>query len=308
MNARHHDRGRDGGVLAAVTLGLPTTYREADAARPQDSHAPSTAQAPTSTPPAPWAPTELPGDVYLIGCGDPEAANRSQPSAQGMGFKAWNLLRMAQLSLPVPAAFVIGTSYCANAPDRSADAMRELWLPGLQALERATGQTLGDARHPLLVSVRSGAAISMPGMMETLLDIGLCDATVAGMVRQTGNPRLVWDAYRRLVATYGEVVAGLPADHFERATVALFGTRDERDLDFAELRSLTRIARLGAMPSPPVALVGGDAGLARALREALTGLGESAAGRAALALGALERFDAMTDDDYAPVRAADATR
>jgi phosphonate transport system substrate-binding protein len=75
-----------------------------------------------------------------------------------------------------------------------------------------------------------------------------------------------------------------------------------------DLGSLARIARLGAMPSPPVALVGGDAGLARALREALTGLGDSAGGRAALALGALERFDAMTDADYAPVRAADATR
>jgi pyruvate,orthophosphate dikinase len=64
-----------------------------------------------------------------------------------------------------------------------------------------TGLGLGDARHPLLLSVRSGAPISMPGMMETLLNIGLCDATVAGLLRQTGNPRLVWDAYRRLVAT-----------------------------------------------------------------------------------------------------------
>jgi len=157
-----------------------------------------------------------------------------------MGFKAWNLLRMAQLLLPVPAAFVIGTAYCSNTVARAGGAMRNLWSPGLKALERETGQTLGDARHPLLISVRSGAAVSMPGMVETLLDVGLCDATVAGMVRQTGNPRLVWDAYRRLVATYGEVVAGLPAEHFENATSALFGARDERDLDFAELRSLTQ--------------------------------------------------------------------
>ena len=184
--------------------------------------------------------TELPPDVYLIGCGSPDQASRGQPTAQSMGFKAWNLLRMAQLALPVPPAFVIGTSYCSTPIARASAATRPVWLPGLQALEREAGQALGDARHPLLVSVRSGAAVSMPGMMETLLDVGLCDATVAGLVRHTGHPRLVWDAYRRLVATYGEVVAGLPAELFENATVALYGARDERDLDFAELRALTR--------------------------------------------------------------------
>jgi pyruvate, orthophosphate dikinase len=108
------------------------------------------------------------------------------------------------------------------------------------ALERSTGQALGDARRPLLLSVRSGAPVSMPGMMDTLLNIGLCDATVGGLMRQTGNPRLVWDAYRRLVATYGEVVAGLPATRFDEAATALFGGRDERELDFADLRSLTQ--------------------------------------------------------------------
>jgi pyruvate,orthophosphate dikinase len=80
----------------------------------------------------------------------------------------------------------------------------------------------------------------MPGMMETLLNIGLCDATVSGLMRQMGNPRLIWDAYRRLVATYGEVVAGLPASAFEEAASELFGEHDERDLDFADLRSLTQ--------------------------------------------------------------------
>jgi pyruvate,orthophosphate dikinase len=80
----------------------------------------------------------------------------------------------------------------------------------------------------------------MPGMMETILNIGLCDLTVGGFLRQTGNPRLVWDAYRRLVATYGEVVAGLPGSLFTAASTALFGARDEHDLDFAEMRLLTR--------------------------------------------------------------------
>lgn len=181
----------------------------------------------------------LPPEVYLIGCGDALTVC-GLASARSMGFKAWNLLRMAQLGLPVPPAFVIGTRYCAEpaAPDRQARS--DLWRAGLQALERSTGQVLGDARHPLLLSVRSGAPVSMPGMMDTLLNIGLCDATVPGLMRQTGNPRLVWDAYRRLVATYGEVVAGLPATHFDEAASALFPGRDERELDFAELRSLTQ--------------------------------------------------------------------
>ena len=174
-------------------------------------------------------------EMYLIGCGA-TAANTDRASVQTMGFKAWNLLRMAQMSLHVPPAFVLGTHYCA---DPTAAAVANVWDSGLLALERTTGQILGDTRRPLLLSVRSGAPVSMPGMMETLLNIGLCNATVGGLIRQTGNPRLVWDAYRRLVAAYGEIVAGLSAQLFEEATAALIDTRDERDLDFAELRELT---------------------------------------------------------------------
>jgi pyruvate,orthophosphate dikinase len=179
----------------------------------------------------------LPPEVYLIGCGG-HAAEQGQASAQTMGFKAWNLLRMAQLGLPVPPAFVLGTHYCAQAGKGALDP--GLWQGGLLAIETATGQGLGDPRHPLLLSVRSGAPVSMPGMMETLLNIGLCDATVGGLLRRTGNPRLVWDAYRRLVASYGEVVAGLPAQCFDDAARTLHGDRDERDLDFADLRALTQ--------------------------------------------------------------------
>jgi len=162
-------------------------------------------------------------------------------SAQTLGFKAWNLLRMAALGLPVPPAFVIGTHYCHDVASRAAATLPALWASGLQAVERAAqGARLGDARQPLLLSVRSGAPVSMPGMMETLLNIGLCDATVPGLLRQTGNPRLVWDTYRRLVASYGEVVAGVPAARFDAELAAVAGGRDERELDFAELRLLTR--------------------------------------------------------------------
>jgi len=92
-------------------------------------------------------------------------------------------------------------------------------------------------------------------MMETILNVGLCDATVGGLLRQTGNPRLIWDAYRRLVATYAEVVAGLPARLFDEPCALLVGARDERDLDFAELRELTRrflaiYAKAAGVPFP----------------------------------------------------------
>jgi pyruvate,orthophosphate dikinase len=183
-----------------------------------------------------------PDALYLIGCMAPAGVSpvRYEPTAETMGFKAFNLLRMAGLGLPVPAAFAIGTAYCRDAPARLSATQTEVWQPGLQALESATGLRFGDARMPLLLSVRSGAPVSMPGMMETLLNVGLGDATLAGFVRQTGNPRLVWDTYRRLVASYGEVVHHVPAATFDAESAALLDGRDERDLDFAELRALTR--------------------------------------------------------------------
>ena len=154
---------------------------------------------------------------------------------QNMGFKAYNLLRMAQLGLPVPPAFVLGTAWC-----NRGGATVDTWQPALTQLEQLTGRRLGDARRPLLLSVRSGAPVSMPGMMETLLNIGLCDATVPGVLRLTGNPRLVWDAYRRLVATHGEVVRGISGEVFESIIHNAAQGRDERDLDFSELRDVTR--------------------------------------------------------------------
>jgi len=182
--------------------------------------------------------SSLPAEVYLIGCGD-ESSIGPQASPRTMGFKAWNLLRMARMPLSVPPAFVLATRYCLEAGASESAIDPHLWKAGLHALERASAASLGDARRPLLLSVRSGAPVSMPGMLETILNVGLCDATIGGLLRQTGNPRLVWDAYRRLVATYGEVVAGLSAQLFEAASTALVGGRDERDLDFAELRELT---------------------------------------------------------------------
>jgi phosphoenolpyruvate synthase/pyruvate phosphate dikinase len=139
-----------------------------------------------------------------------------------LGFKAYNLARMAALGLNVPPAFVIGTGFCA----RPQEAGPELWRLALAELEAFTGLRLGDARRPLLLSVRSGAAVSMPGMMDTLLNIGLTDATIPGLIRLTGHPRLAWDAYRRLIANYGEVVAGIDAAHFEADLAGDIPARD----------------------------------------------------------------------------------
>lgn len=173
--------------------------------------------------------------VALIGCG-PRARQHAVPTPEAIGFKAHNLARMAALGLPVPPAFVLGTGWCAGP-----DALKpEVWQNALGELETASDARFGDARRPLLLSVRSGAPMSMPGMMETLLNIGLCDATLPGFLRATGNPRLVWDAYRRLVAGFGEVVLGIGPEVFEADLTQIAAGRDERELDFSELRALTR--------------------------------------------------------------------
>ena len=169
---------------------------------------------------------------FIIGCG-PLA---EVPPPAVIGAKAWHLARMAALGLPVPPAFVLDTGWCGAGPGHD----REPWMSALAALERATGLGFADPRGPLLLSVRSGAAVSMPGMMETVLDIGVNDATVGGLVRQSGNPRLAWDAYRRLVAGFGEVVLGVPANAFDADIAAVAGGVPERELDFDALRVLTR--------------------------------------------------------------------
>lgn len=175
----------------------------------------------------------LPPPPVLIGCpGQPAHA----PPAEDIGFKAHNLARMAALGLPVPAAFVLHTRWCQQAERLQPSH----WQGALAALAQHTSLRFGHPVRPLLLSVRSGAPVSMPGMMDTLLNIGLCDATLPGLLALTGHPRLVWDAYRRLVASWGEVVLGLPAALFEHDLAELSPELDEPGLDFAQLRALTR--------------------------------------------------------------------
>ncbi|MBZ0144705.1 MAG: pyruvate, phosphate dikinase [Rhodocyclaceae bacterium] len=171
---------------------------------------------------------------------------REAGSAADMGFKAFNLARMSRLGLKVPEAFVLGTVICRDYlkhPARSRAALHDLLVEMLRRLEGATRLSFGGARRPLLVSVRSGAPVSMPGMMDTLLNVGLCDGTVHGLIRLTGNPRLAWDAYRRLVQQFAEVAHGTDAAPFRALVESAMreaGADNPRELDFRQLAQVTR--------------------------------------------------------------------
>ena len=135
-----------------------------------------------------------------------------------IGSKAAGLLRLARLGLPVPPAFVLGTELCREyfaRGGRLPDGVRELLAEGLSHLEQVTGCGFGNARRPLLVSVRSGAPVSMPGMLQTILNVGLGEQTLRGLLRSSGNPRQTYDCYRRLVRDYSEVVHGADPDQFD---------------------------------------------------------------------------------------------
>ena len=163
------------------------------------------------------------------------------PEARLAGFKAHNLMRMAAMGLPVPQGFVLATDWCSAV--QKGDGVKAHLVGALQSgvrnLERSTGLGFGSARRPLLVSVRSGAPVSMPGMMETVLNVGLNEVSLAGLLRLTGEHRLVWDSYRRLIQAFAEIVAGVPAAPFEAAldaTLRRTGADVARQLDFRALR------------------------------------------------------------------------
>jgi pyruvate,orthophosphate dikinase len=134
-----------------------------------------------------------------------------------VGGKGSGLLDMTRAGVPVPPFFTVTTEAC-NAYQKMGKFPAGLWdqeLKALKAIEKQTGKKFGDPQNPLLVSCRSGAKFSMPGMMDTVLNIGLTDKTAEGMAALTGNPRFVYDSYRRLVEMFGSVVLGIPDEAFE---------------------------------------------------------------------------------------------
>jgi pyruvate,orthophosphate dikinase len=144
--------------------------------------------------------------VYTFGGGTAEG---SAADKNLLGGKGANLAEMCSLGIPVPAGFTISTECCTAYYEtgcRLPDELTEQVLAGLRKTEVIMGMTYGDPANPLLLSCRSGARSSMPGMMDTVLNIGLSTATIPGMIAKTGNPRFVWDSFRRLIMMYADVV------------------------------------------------------------------------------------------------------
>ncbi len=151
--------------------------------------------------------------VYFFGAG---AAEGNMKMKDVLGGKGANLAEMAGIGLPVPPGFTVSTEVCAlfyKNKQRIPEAVRLEVEKNLKKLEKAVGQAFGDPKNPLLVSVRSGARASMPGMMDTILNLGLNEKTAAALVAKTGNERFVYDSYRRFVQMYGDVVLGLKPVH-----------------------------------------------------------------------------------------------
>jgi pyruvate,orthophosphate dikinase len=155
-------------------------------------------------------------ELFLLLGGD--ARTESIPAREG-GSKAANLVRVARIGLRVPPAFVVGTAACRDAVRAAAlpDEVRSAVRDGVAHLERATGRQFGDRRRPLLLSVRSSPPVSMPGMLDTVLNVGLTEASAHGLLRRTGNPCLVWDTSRRFAQAFAETVCGCPAAPFVQA-------------------------------------------------------------------------------------------
>ncbi|MGW7289601.1 pyruvate, phosphate dikinase [Streptomyces sp. NPDC054847] len=162
-----------------------------------------------------------------------------------LGGKGANLAEMTNLGLPVPPGFTITTEACKvylESGDEPAE-LRDEVSAHLDALEQKMGKKLGQADNPLLVSVRSGAKFSMPGMMDTVLNIGLSDESVAGLAQQAGDERFAWDSYRRLIQMFGKTVLGVDGELFEDALEEAKAAKKvtvDTDLDAADLKKLVK--------------------------------------------------------------------
>ncbi|MDW8216037.1 MAG: pyruvate, phosphate dikinase [Acidobacteriota bacterium] len=161
-----------------------------------------------------------------------------------LGGKGAGLAEMTLAGLPVPPGFTITTEVCRRYYAAGNQLPADVWdevCAALREVEAAVGKTFGDATNPLLVSVRSGAKFSMPGMMDTVLNLGLNHATVQGLLRQTNNERFARDAHRRFVQMFGRIVLGVPGERFEHALEAkkaARGVRHDTELTAADLQEL----------------------------------------------------------------------
>ncbi|HSJ55472.1 MAG TPA: PEP/pyruvate-binding domain-containing protein, partial [Anaerolineae bacterium] len=185
--------------------------------------------------------------VYLFN--EVEQAEQKAGSWDGvralLGGKGANLAEMTRIGVPVPPGFTVTTEACnayLAAGQQFPEGMWEQEMEALKATEEATGKTFGDPSNPLLVSCRSGAKFSMPGMMDTVLNIGLNDETARGMIQLTENETFVYNSYRRLVQMFGSVVLNIPDEPFEEAIEQRKkdrGVKIDTDLEAADWQALT---------------------------------------------------------------------
>ncbi len=181
--------------------------------------------------------------VYYFGNGKAEGSAAMKST---LGGKGANLAEMTSIDVPVPPGFTVSTDVCAYFYDH--DKNYPASLEGevkstLERLESEMGKKLGDPKDPLLVSVRSGAAVSMPGMMDTVLNLGLNDEAVVGLAESAGNDRFAWDSYRRFINMFGDVVMGMEHEHFEEQLSAVKSARGvdvDTDLTTEDLKEVVQ--------------------------------------------------------------------
>ncbi|AQP45841.1 pyruvate, phosphate dikinase [Tessaracoccus flavus] len=176
---------------------------------------------------------------YIYDLADGDGTMRSLLGGKGAG-----VAEMNRVGVPVPDAFTVTTTACVQTMNNNGewpDGLADQIAQGLKRLEERTGRTLGGSERPLLVSVRSGAVHSMPGMMDTILNLGISDESVVALAEEFGNERFAWDCYRRFIQMYGEVVEGVPQNLYEDALSELKhhrGVDQDTDLDADDLKGL----------------------------------------------------------------------
>ncbi len=179
--------------------------------------------------------------IYFFGNG---TADGSKDMKEILGGKGANLAEMAKLGIPVPQGFTIATTVCKEYQDlgkKLSPETEEEIRKALKKLEEMTGKKFGDPANPLLVSVRSGAAISMPGMMDTILNVGLNEEVVEGLAKSSGSARFAWDSYRRLIQMFGNVVKGIDHHKFEAALNEVkkeYGVKEDVELNEEALKKV----------------------------------------------------------------------
>ncbi len=182
--------------------------------------------------------------VYFFGGGSAEGKTEMK---ELLGGKGANLAEMTNLAVPVPPGFTISTEVCEEFYENNRNypsGVKAEVEANLKKLEKIMGKTLGNNDDPLLVSVRSGAAISMPGMMDTVLNLGLNDEAVEGLAKKSGNERFAWDGYRRFINMFGDVVRGVAHEHFEEALSKVKkkkGVELDVELDADDLKEVVRL-------------------------------------------------------------------